>query len=1449
MKVYDVFLSYRHSDGFYLTYEIYKYLTAKGFRVFWDKEKMEDGHYFNKQIVKYLRQIPNYILVATPDVFKFREKEDWVEDEIELALEAYENDQENRTINVVVPGNFELPMILPSKIKNLDKPNRIYLSGSNINDKEKKQILDAVTYINRHNMWNAGQRWLENSRKKGSRFSNFSINEMLLPRSKCVRDRKKINLPIYTTKDNQETKPLLEHIKEMKGHLYLIGDGGIGKTTSLMKIMETAYDEQEYASNKQIPLFIELACAPDTYGKYYEHGKSTFIRRSIYQQIHNNVRIRQISQNAIDQIDDAFIMDPEISVYPINDLFTEETGAPEFLLLLDGMNEVSRVLIQETGQTVIQMIFREIKWLLQKCPNIRVIMTSRVEENFSVDTPIEYLRLQGVDDEVIREYLQKQDFAPEKIEKIFLNGVLAETLKTPLFLILFAETIADSEVSMPGEILHIYFNEKSEYIDAYTMQKHFMVVEENVKKYSEEVLAVRVDAMTQNFILDFLIPELAWFMVKKEKMYVDYEDVGEFLIKVLEEKNETSVFGRYGKRLFEKYRNKSNLKQNTYYYAKKMLNMSHNDSDELAEIILNCSVFSIAIMQEKDGMFGFVHHHIRDYFAAVKIVNDLRMAVYLKNHDFENMEMCNLSLKFDIVNDSILYFISDILGEYRNRPRYMEGWKYGVPSEPCDRNLIERNLEIYRKRYEGNSYIIKNLVDILKLGREDLAGINLSNLDLTDCDLSDVNLGYKGLNSDLSGIKVKGATILSYAHETFPQDVCYSPDGKYILTLNRDGSIKCWDVKTLKCDKILFFGEPADAFMFSPDGNTLAVNAVGKIFLWDWNNNKMISSFDSRHKKATSILNFSYSKDGKLFSTVSYDGEVRLWDTIKYSKEYKEEINPCVTITHKICYDELHVMKHNKIANMDCKSAAVLRSDGKQMVVSADNVIVLWNLETGKYFDIEPVHKGEVGAVVYHPSEKYIVFGSGGQIEIWNIVTKTYQGVLKGHDTTVNYLEFSKNGEYLISISEDKTVRLWNFKTKSNSYSWKCGGYGTKAIFSPDEDKVLILWKNDPRFDIYDAFSGIRLNEKNGRRNWSKYARYIGDGTKFVTGTFDGFIKVWDEEKKVCLRMYPHVYLQEHFACSDDGRYLFGINKTYADDPRDLYSIKMWDDEKQLLIKEIVIGEGEKECITDISYNSERGYLAIAQEKGYQIWNMKTFCKIYESYNNDISLYDNFIEFSGDGKYFITLKNDARTLVMIRTEDYQEMWCIRQKEEESIKSGIFSKSGKYIATVSWGCIRIYNVDNKKCEQIVKGHSANFSADDKYVVTALSDNMAGIWDVKSGKCTGILQESKQKNKQSYIKKESFVFDAEQERMRSCLGHTAEVLTADFSVDGRHIITASLDGLVMIWDVDTCTVVDTLYMLAGKTGVNINGVNMSNLHPDSQVSDEDRLLLKQYGVILN
>lgn len=1457
MKIYDVFLSYRRSDGFNLAYEIYKYLTASGLRVFFDKEKMEDGHYFTTQIVKYLQQSPNYILVATPDVFKFREGEDWVREEIELALEAYEKDSTNRTITIIVPKKFDLPLILPDQIKNLANPNRIYLAGESVNDEEKCRILNAVTYINRHNMWNAGHRWLENSRKKGSRFANLAINEMLIPESKRANGKKKVAFPIYTTENNEKSKPLLESIKETGGHLYLVGEGGIGKTTSLIKIMEAAYDDQVYSSSKQIPLFIELACAPDIYGKYYEHGKSTFIRRSIYQQIHNNIKIRQISQHTIDQIDDAFTIDPETSVYPINDLFTEETGAPEFLLLLDGLNEISRIEIPETGQTVAQMIFQEIRWLLKECPNIRVIMTSRVEERFPMDMPVEYLRLQGVEDYVIQEYLQKKDFERERIDEIFSNSALIETLRVPLFLVLFAETTTNSEVSTQGEILHLYFNEKSEYIDAYTMQKHFVEIEESVKKHSDEVVALRVDAMIQSFILDFLIPELAYFMVQKEKMYVDYEDIGVFLIEVLEKKDDASIFGRYGKNLFKKYRNKSNLKQNTRYYANELLSMAHHDTDEIAEIVLNCCVFSMAIMQEKNGLLGFIHHYIRDYFAAVKVINDLRIAAYWADDDIGNTEICNLQLKCNIINDNILFFVGEILGEHRNKPIYLEGWKYGVPLQPCDRNLIERNLDIYRGQFEGCSYIIRNLVRVLELVREDLAGINLSDLDLTDCDLSYVNLGHKGISSDLSGTKVKGATILSYGHEGLLHDICYSPDGRYILTLNSDGSIKCWNVKTLKCDRTLFLGESANNFMFSPDGNKLIIDVKGKLLLWDWKNKTEINSFSSRHKSGTTIFNFSYSKDGRLFSTVSADGEVKIWDTVKHSKVFKEKIEDDITITYRIYYEELNTIKHHKMPSPFCKSVAVLSPNGKQLAVSADNVIVLWNLEIGEYYDIKPLHHGELGAVVYHPSGKYIAFGIGEQIEIWDVTAKTYKGNLESHKDTIRYMEFSKSGKYLVSVSDDKTVKLWDFKRWNCNYSWTYyRRYGIKAIFSPNEDKIVVLWEIDPCFTIYDLSSGIYVGGIYGRRNWRACARYIGDGSKIVTGTFDGFIKIWDKESKTCLRTYSHTWPQNSFACSDDGRYLFGINRTCGDDPKDLFSIKMWDDEKQVLVKEIVVGEGIEETINDISYNSSKSCLAIANAHGYQIWDMNSFRKIYEDYNPDIYFLNNVISFSNDGKYFATLKHNENTLSIIDAENYEEIWCIQEDGRNGIRYVTFSKSGKYIATTSLDKFaRIYNVATKECENILEGHDSDvysvaFSSDDKYVVTASCDCTARIWDVKSGDCVGILQKSKQNDKCGYIKKESFVYDEKQDRVIRYFGeHTNSVRTANFSLDDRYIITTSLDGCVRIWDVSTHTVSDILYMLAGRTGVNINGVNMCNLHPESQISNEDRLLLEQYGVILN
>lgn len=183
MKIYDVFISYRRSDGLTIAEALYKYLTSKGLRVFLDRHKMIDGHYFTTQIETNLRIAPNYILVATDDVFKFRKKEDWVRKEIEGAIEEYEDNPIERTLTVLVPESVNFPEkeILPESTRNIANAQRIALPYGEEFAEPFYKVLKAVTSINRRNLWFAAHRWLENSKQPGGRFANLNINESILP--------------------------------------------------------------------------------------------------------------------------------------------------------------------------------------------------------------------------------------------------------------------------------------------------------------------------------------------------------------------------------------------------------------------------------------------------------------------------------------------------------------------------------------------------------------------------------------------------------------------------------------------------------------------------------------------------------------------------------------------------------------------------------------------------------------------------------------------------------------------------------------------------------------------------------------------------------------------------------------------------------------------------------------------------------------------------------------------------------------------------------------------------------------------------------------------------------------------------------------------------------------------------------------------------------------------
>lgn len=402
MKLFDAFISYRRgAQGGPTARELYTFLTMKGLRVFFDEKEMIDGHYFTTQIKDNLRIAPHYILIATEDAFQFRDGEDWVREEMRIAIEEYDKSQTSRTLTVLVKDDFVFPdkKTLPECVRKIADVHRTPRKQGESQDEIFSEVFQAITKVNRRNLWYAAHRWLENSTEEGGRFAKLNIVERILP----IAKEKETPLPFFSTNvfnkedEKKQPQPLSDVIRSNDGNIYLIGEGGIGKTTALFHIMKEAYHDKLYSENVQIPIFVELSYAPQTYGRLYENGLSSFIRRSVFKQIRSDLTFRQVSRGQVSAIQEVFNIDPDTAVKPITDAFSEITPSPEYLLLLDGLNEVSSTVVPELGCSVIKMIVDEIQYLMNQCRNVRVILTSRSDQIGDYGNDVTKFTLCGVD--------------------------------------------------------------------------------------------------------------------------------------------------------------------------------------------------------------------------------------------------------------------------------------------------------------------------------------------------------------------------------------------------------------------------------------------------------------------------------------------------------------------------------------------------------------------------------------------------------------------------------------------------------------------------------------------------------------------------------------------------------------------------------------------------------------------------------------------------------------------------------------------------------------------------------------------------------------------------------------------------------------------------------------------------------------------------------------------
>ncbi|WP_017720965.1 nSTAND1 domain-containing NTPase [Kamptonema formosum] len=135
------------------------------------------------------------------------------------------------------------------------------------------------------------------------------------------------------------------------------------------------------------------------------------------------------------------------------------------------------------------------------------------------------------------------------------------------------------------------------------------------------------------------------------------------------------------------------------------------------------------------------------------------------------------------------------------------------------------------------------------------------------------------------------------------------------------------------------------------------------------------------------------------------------------------------------------------------------------------------------------------------------------------IQTSTEENLFQGHEDYVYSVAFSPDGQYIVSGSWDKTVRLWNLKGEPVGRPFR-GHQGTvySVAFSPDGqfivsgrwDKTVRLWnrKGEP---VGQPFQG--------HQSWVSSVAFSPDGQYIVSGSSDKTVRLWRSGWKAWLQV------------------------------------------------------------------------------------------------------------------------------------------------------------------------------------------------------------------------------------------------------------------------------------------------------------------------------------------
>ncbi|MFD1542410.1 WD40 repeat domain-containing protein [Nonomuraea guangzhouensis] len=379
--------------------------------------------------------------------------------------------------------------------------------------------------------------------------------------------------------------------------------------------------------------------------------------------------------------------------------------------------------------------------------------------------------------------------------------------------------------------------------------------------------------------------------------------------------------------------------------------------------------------------------------------------------------------------------------------------------------------------------------------------------------------------------------------------VAFSRDGTRLATGYEHGGAAIWDTsagspKGRPLVSLKGIGRGVTSVAFSPDGTRLVTGHYDDIArIWNAGTGALLAELKG-HSDA--VFSVAFNHDGTRVATGGGDETARIWDATTGTPiaELPQGIIALSRDGGRLATEDSVWDTAAGQAVATLKSglveAAAFGHDGTLLATAADGTVRVRNPATGVTVTQLPGFRGHIGALALDAKGARLAIGGPDSVVHLRDLATGKSAELMGHAKPVNSLDFTRDGTYLATGSEDGTARVWNVATGVSVTTLKSDAESVMSVaFNPDGTR-LATGSFDGTVRIWDVATGLVVTELKGQSQYLSAVAFNANGTRLATGSSDGTARVWElgTGKYVEFRIHSLGNLAILVAFSKDGTHL-----------------------------------------------------------------------------------------------------------------------------------------------------------------------------------------------------------------------------------------------------------------------------------------------------------------------